>query len=56
MSKLNSELLTSSIDNIVAYSAVETITNKGEEVKGKLRKFVESVELQVTLKNYDPSR
>jgi large subunit ribosomal protein L10Ae len=56
MSKLNSELLNSSIDNMLAFAAGETVTNGGVELKGKVRKFVESVELQVTLKNYDPSR
>jgi large subunit ribosomal protein L10Ae len=56
MSKLNSELLDSSITNLLAFAAGETITVKGEEKKGKVRKFTESVELQVTLKNYDPSR
>jgi len=56
MSKLNSELLSTSIDNMLAYAAGESITVKGEDLKGKVRKFIESVELQVTLKNYDPSR
>jgi large subunit ribosomal protein L10Ae len=57
MSKLNSELLNSSIDSILKFSRGESITNsKGEQLKGKVRKFTESVELQITLKNYDPSR
>eukprot|EP01034_Spumella_vulgaris_P022148 gene22148-28255_t len=56
MSKLNSELLNSSVESILAYSRGETITVKGEQKKGKVRKFIESVELQITLKNYDPSR
>jgi len=56
MSKLNSELLESSIDNLLDFSAGKTVNIKGEEKKGKVRKFIESVELQVTLKNYDPSR
>jgi len=56
MSKLSSELLDNSVGNLLAFSAGETITVKGEEKKGKVRKFIESVELQVTLKNYDPSR
>jgi large subunit ribosomal protein L10Ae len=56
MSKLNSELLDSSVDNLLAFSAGGTVTVRGEEKKGKVRKFVESIELQVTLKNYDPSR
>jgi len=56
MSKLNSELLSSSVDNLLKYSKGETIHYKGADVKGKVRKFTESVELQITLKNYDPSR
>jgi len=56
MSKLNSELLASSIETILAYSKGETVQIGKEEVKGKKRKFVESIELQVTLKNYDPQR
>ena len=56
MSKLNSELLNSSIEQLLSYSKGETINYKGAEVKGKLRKYTETIELQVTLKNYDPSR
>ncbi len=32
------------------------LLNSGVQVKGKKRNFTESVELQVTLKNYDPQR
>mmetsp|Transcript_12035 Transcript_12035/g.26800 ORF Transcript_12035/g.26800 Transcript_12035/m.26800 type:complete len:230 (+) Transcript_12035:49-738(+) len=56
MSKLNSELLSSSIDDLLAYAKGETINYKGADRKGKVRKFTESIELQITLKNYDPSR
>lgn len=56
MSKLNSDLLTSSINNLLQFSRGEPITVKGAEVKGKKRNFTETVELQVTLKNYDPLR
>lgn len=57
MSKLNTDLLNTSIDNLLKFSRGETITNaKGEELKGKTRKFTETIELQITLKNYDPSR
>ena len=56
MSKLNSDLLSSSIDSIKKFSSGETILYKGAEVKGKVRKFTESIELQITLKNYDPQR
>jgi large subunit ribosomal protein L10Ae len=41
---------------LIAYSAGETISHHNEEVKGKKRKFIESIELQITLKNYDPQR
>jgi large subunit ribosomal protein L10Ae len=54
--KLNSALLDKSIDEILAYAAGETITRGGEEVKGKKRNFTETVEIQITLKNYDPQR
>lgn len=56
MSKLNSELLHESIENILKYSQGETVKIHGEEKKGKVRKFTESIELQITLKNYDPTR
>jgi len=56
MSKLNTELLQSSIEQILKFSEGETINVKGADVKGKKRKFTESIELQITLKNYDPQR
>lgn len=57
MSKLNSDLLNSSIENLLKFSRGEPVVNaKGETLKGKVRKFTETVELQITLKNYDPSR
>jgi len=56
MSKLNTELLSESVVALLALSKGETVTIKKEEKKGKVRKFIESVELQITLKNYDPSR
>ena len=56
MSKLNSELLSSSIESILKFSAGETANVRGQEVKGKKRGFTETIELQVTLKNYDPQR
>lgn len=55
-SKLNSELVTKAVDDILAYSAGETIKKGDAEIVGKKRKFTESIELQVTLKNYDPQR
>jgi large subunit ribosomal protein L10Ae len=55
-SKLNSALLDKAVTDILAYSTGETVTLNGEDVKGKKRKFVETVECQITLKNYDPVR
>lgn len=55
-SKLNSALLDKCVQDILAFSSGETITKGKEELKGKKRNFVETVELQVTLKNYDPVR
>merc|ERR1719198_2164753 len=57
-SKLNKELIEKAIDSLLAYSEGSTIKHPktGEEVKGKKRKFTESIDLQVALKNYDPNR
>lgn len=52
MSKISSDLLGSSIEKVLALA-------KGEEVdgkKGKVRGFIETIELQVTLRNYDPNK
>jgi len=54
--KLNSAILDKAVDDILAFSAGESIKKGGEEVKGKKRNFTETVEIQVTLKNYDPQR
>ena len=56
MSKLNADLLNSSIEKLLAYSAGEKVLIGNDEVKGKKRKFTESIELQITLKNYDAQR
>ena len=56
MSKLNSELLKTSVENILKFSNGETIKVGTDDVKGKKRKFQETIELQITLKNYDPQR
>ncbi|KAM3567722.1 hypothetical protein VYU27_010137 [Nannochloropsis oceanica] len=56
MSKLNSELLAQCVEDLLAYSQGKTITKDGEEVKGKIRNFNETIELQIALKNYDPQR
>ena len=47
-SKLNSELVSKAVDDILAYSAGETIKKGDAEIVGKKRKFTESVELQVS--------
>mmetsp|Transcript_13060 Transcript_13060/g.19671 ORF Transcript_13060/g.19671 Transcript_13060/m.19671 type:complete len:231 (+) Transcript_13060:97-789(+) len=54
--KLNSALLEKAVTDIMAYAEGESITRGGEEVPGKKRNFVETVEIQITLKNYDPQR
>lgn len=46
-SKLNGELVTKAVDDILAYSAGETIKKGDAEIVGKKRKFTESIELQV---------
>lgn len=56
MSKLNSALLEESIEKILAYSKGESITLNGQDVEGKQRNFKETIEAQITLKNYDPVR
>ena len=56
MSKVNSEILENAVRDILAYSKGENITYNGEERTGKVRKFTESVELQITIKNFDPSK
>jgi large subunit ribosomal protein L10Ae len=56
MSKLSSELLDKAVDDILAFSQGETVTVNGEEKNGKKRNFTETIEAQITLKNYDPVR
>jgi len=56
MSKLNSALLDKAITDILAYSLGETIVRGGADVEGKKRNFTETIEVQITLKNYDPVR
>lgn len=59
MSKINNDLLDRSITDLLAYSKGEEITdpkNKEETLKGKKRNFQETVDLQVSLKNYDPQK
>lgn len=54
--KLNSAILDKAVEDILSYSSGGNITKGGEEVQGKKRNFVETVEIQVSLKNYDPQR
>ena len=49
MSKLNKDLVEGAIDKILAYSSGETIQHDGADVKGKKRKFVETIDLQIAL-------
>lgn len=56
MSKLNSALLDKAVKDILAYSSGEDVHVNGQDKKGKKRNFTETVEVQITLKNYDPVR
>jgi large subunit ribosomal protein L10Ae len=56
MSKLNQDLVSTAVDKILAYSAGESIQVEGKDVKGKKRKFTETIDMQIALKNYDPQR
>jgi len=56
MSKINNDLLNRSIENILQFAKGEEITIRGEAKQGKVRKFMETIELQVTLKSYDPRK
>jgi large subunit ribosomal protein L10Ae len=47
MSKLPSELLNQAVDDLLAFSQGQEIQKGAETLKGKQRKFVETVELQV---------
>jgi large subunit ribosomal protein L10Ae len=54
--KLNSAILDKAMDDILAFASGETIKKGAEELKGKKRNFTETIEIQITLKNYDPQR
>jgi len=56
MSKLSTTLVEKAITDIIALSNGETVHINGEDKKGKKRNFTETLELQITLKNYDPVR
>lgn len=56
MSKLNSALLEKAVNDILSYAKGDEIQVAGETKQGKKRNFIETVEAQITLKNYDPVR
>lgn len=56
MSKLNTAILEKAVTDVLAFSKGEDIKVGGEEKKGKKRNFAETIEIQITLKNYDPVR
>ena len=56
MAKINADVLTKSVQNILDYAAGKEITVGGEQRQGKKRKFIETIELQFALKNYDPQK
>src|SRR3569832_1328833 len=56
MSKLSSEILAKAVEDIKGFSAGEEVNINGETKQGKKRNFLESIKLQITLKNYDPVR
>jgi len=56
MSKLNSALLDKAVTDILAYASGEDVRVNGEDKTGKKRNFIETVEAQISLKNYDPVR
>ena len=51
MSKINSAILEKAVKDIFAFSAGEKVTVNGEEKQGKVRNFLETIELQATLKS-----
>lgn len=57
MTKVNKQTLNDALDKVLAYANGDTIeTDAGDEKKGKKRNFVETLELQFTLKSYDPRK
>lgn len=56
MSKLNSQLLEQAVQDILKFANGEDVQINGVDKKGKKRNFTESIEAQITLKNYDPVR
>lgn len=56
MAKVNNEILDKAVRDIKLYAAGEKITKGGVAIEGKQRKFTETIDLQVTLKMYDPRK
>jgi len=56
MAKLNDDLLNQSIADVLAFSQGKTVTHNKTEKQGKKRKFMETIDLQFALKNYDPQK
>jgi len=56
MSKLSASLLEKAVEDILAFANGDEIEISGEKKQGKKRNFTETVEVQITLKNYDPVR
>ncbi|RYG52406.1 hypothetical protein EON67_01295, partial [archaeon] len=52
MSKISHELLSKSVDSLLALARGETVDGK----EGKVRNFVETIELQINLRNYDANK
>jgi hypothetical protein len=48
VSKLNKDLVDKAVESIVSYASGTTINKEGAELKGKKRKFTESIELQAS--------
>jgi len=44
------------MEDVMAFASGEEVTINGETKQGKKRNFVETIEAQITLKNYDPVR
>lgn len=55
-SKLSGDILESAIAKILAFSKGEKVEINGTEVQGKKRQFLETIEIQITMKNYDPQK
>lgn len=55
-SKIPSDVLEKAVQTILDYSAGKEVEVDGTVVKGKKRNFIETVELQVMLKQYDPTK